>query len=167
MATYDYDLFDTVPFGVAANKTFALFKTGECADATHTRSYTNMRGNGSLPVNEEFLVRSIHLIAESAPPIADVEALYTNNYLEFIYNNTSILRSPLRAFASLSDWSGQFNLAVAADQSIIGAVGMGRNLSIPILLKGGTSFEVDIFQSAVLSAAFNLKLILRGDLKTG
>lgn len=167
MAKYDYDLYDTVPFNNVAAVTFALFKVGEGADSTHTRQYTNMRGNGSLPTNEKFTVRSIHLIAESSPVLADIEKLYENCWLEFIYNNLSILRSPLRLFASASDWYGHYTQAAAADATILGAGGMGRNLSIPIELKGGTSFEVDVYQNVALSAAFSFKLVLRGDLELG
>lgn len=167
MATYDYDLFDSVVFGVSAGLTQALFQTAEGADATHTRQFTNMRGAGSLPSGEEFLVQSIHVISEGAPVEADIEKLYQDSWLEFVLNNLSILRSPLRVFASHSDWSGQYTQAAAAAGTIIGAVGMGRNLGIPILIKGGTAFKVNVYNGTALSANATLRCMLRGQLKLG
>lgn len=165
MAVYDFDLYDSVVFGATPDLTQSLFQVGEGADATHVREFTNMRGAGSLPQGEEFLVRSIHCISEMSPPQADIEKIYQDSYLEFILNNLSILRSPLRVFASHSDWSGQFTQAAAADITALGAVGMGRSLSIPVLIKGGTGFKVNLYNGTALSANHTLRILLRGDLK--
>lgn len=164
-ATFDYDLFDSVVFGTTAALIQALFQTAEGADATHTRQFTNMRGAGSLPTAESFTVRSIHVVSEVSPPQADIEKIYQDSWLEFILNNLSILRSPLRMFASSSDWYGHFTQAAAADITVLGAGGMGRNLAIPVVIPGGTAFKVNVYNGTALSANHTLRVLLRGDLK--
>jgi len=164
MADLSYQLFDTAPLGVAANTDHKLFQVLEGADATHTRDYTNSRGAGVFPQTEQFVIDHIGVTIDDAIVIADVDLITLESYLEVTVNNQTMLRSPLSAFIQHEGYFGHYTLAVAADRALIGRIGKGFRLAMPIVIKGGINWDVTIHQGVALSAVTNHKCILTGTL---
>jgi len=165
MATdLSWTLFDTALFGVAVGIR-NLFQIGEGGDSTHTKAYTNMRGAGSLPVEERLLIKNIGVMLDGDVDEADRESVFLHSYLELRISDETKLMAPLRMFASHSAFGGAYSQAAAADDALIGPLGNGYPLDIPILIPNGNSFKVEVYQGTVLVGADTwVKVLLNGTL---
>lgn len=165
MPDYSTTLYDTAVFGNSANVDHTLFQEAQGASATATKSKTNSRGAGQLPQNEEFEVRSIHASYDGNAALADEENWLKDSYLEFRLSDETIFECPLRWVASRNAFGGHYSQGTAADESMIGLIGEGYMLDIPIVIRGGTGFRVTVHQGTALSAASqNVKVVLKGTL---
>lgn len=164
MPDYRYDIYDTAVFGAAAATTFDLFQVPQGADATHTESFTNARGSGQFPVKENFLIDWIGVIYDYNTVLADIPKIQVGSFLKVIVNNFEILKAPLARFIANSAYGGHYSQAAAADEAVIGLIGNGYFLDIPILIPGGTQFKVQLFQNLAITAASNMKTVLCGKL---
>lgn len=163
MANYSYTLYDTAALGNSAPAEFNLFQVAQGADSTHTESYTNMRGSGALPSEEAFTVERIGVFPDVSLAAADVPKVWINSFLEFRIADRTVLKAPLAVFADHGAYSGHYTQGTAADLAIIGRMGSGYALDIPIQIPGGTAFRVRLYQGTALSAANQyLKVVLYG-----
>lgn len=159
---YDFVLYDTAPFANAANTDLTLFQVPRGGDATHNEQYTNMRGAGTLPANEQFDVSWIGLIIDHNTLIADIPKIQVASFFEFIYMDKSILKLPLAMIIAASAYGGFYTQAAAADEAAIGLLGNGLSLNLPIVIKGGDAFRARVYQGTALSGTVNFKLAFRG-----
>ncbi len=165
MPDYSWTMYDTAPFGASASVTNELFQVAQGGDATHTKSYTNSRGAGQLPVLEKMMVENIKVIYDYNTVLADIPKIQVGSYLEFIVNNKTVLLARLAEFIAHSAYGGHYSQAAAADEAVIGLKGDGYELKIPILIPGGTQFKVNVFQGTALAgASSNLVVALVGTL---
>lgn len=162
MPDFSYGLYDTIPLGTAADTTHTLFQVAQGADATHTKQFTNMRAAGQIPQNERLLIRRIYTTMWGTVVEADIPLLYDGNYLEFKISDELILQVPLVMTAYNNAYSGVITQGTAADGVNIGRMGLGYMFEPNVMLQGGDSFRVDVFQDNALSAAENMWLILEG-----
>lgn len=163
MADYAWSMYDTAPFGASASVTNELFQVAQGGDATHTKSFTNSRGAGQLPVLEKMMVERIKVIIDYNTVLADIPKIQVGSYLEFIVNNKTVLLARLAEFFANSSYGGHYSQAAAADEAAIALNGDGYELKIPILIPGGTQFKVNVFQGTALAGAnSNLIVSLNG-----
>ena len=164
MPDLDYVLYDTAVFGATANNESVLFQVAQGGDATHTESFTNMRGAGQLPQAEAFSVEWIGVNPDHALVEADIEAIWRGSFLEIRVADLTVLKAPLRLFADQADYQGHFAQAAAANRVIIGLRGEGYALTKPISIPGGTYFRVRVVQGPAVTAGSNMKVNMRGTL---
>jgi len=160
-------MYDTAVFGAVADTLHTLFQIVQGQDATHNKGFTNTRGAGQFPSEEMFTIESIGIYPDADFILADLESMWRASYLELTVTNTTMLLSPLSVFAKYGGWGGHYTQASAADAAAIGKLGLGRKLPIPIEVKGGTQFKVEIFQSIATAASMNVKCVLNGILERG
>lgn len=167
MPDYTYVLYDTVPMGATANTETVLFQTAQGADSTHTELYTNSRGAGALPSNEEFSIEKISCVVDVNGVVADQQNAFLNSYLDIVVNNKSVFKAPCALLADRSSFGGAYTQATAAAESLMGLQGNGYELKIPIKIPKGSPFKVRHFQGTALSTTGqNLKVCLHGTLST-
>ena len=165
MADYSYCLYDTAVFGVAASVESSLFQVAQGGDSTHTKSFTNSRGAGQMPQNEAFEIDHIGVSVDMNLPTADYIAVWLNSYLEIRVNDETLFIAPLRLLANANSFGGHYTEAVASAEALIGLMGDGYKLAIPINIPGGTAFRVNVFQGTALATASTLiKVTLNGTL---
>jgi hypothetical protein len=155
-------LYDTWQPGVTASAQQVLFQVAQGADSTHTESFTNMRGSGSLPSQEKMVVDKISVIVDKALAIADLTKWIYGSILEIRVSDFSRIKGPVAKFIDASAWSGSVIEAAAADTPTVGLVGDGYELDKFIEINGGTPFKVLLTQNLALSAATNIKVVLEG-----
>lgn len=167
MPDYSYALYDTVPMGATANTETVLFQTAQGADSTHTELFTNSRGAGALPANEEFSIEKVSCVLDFNGTIADIQNALINSYLDIVVNNKSVFKAPCALLVDASGFSGHYTQATAADEAVMGLQGGGYALKIPIKIPKGSPFKVRHFQGTSLSTTGrNLKVVLHGTLTT-
>lgn len=159
-------LYDQAQFGTTAAVVHPLFQSREGSTATRTKFITNSRGDGSLPNNEQFTINKISVFVDDETVVADLKEVWENSYLEIVVEDKSILQIPLRLCAEGNSFGGLYTQAAAADEEAIGISGNGYQLAIPIVLRGGSSFRVNLGQGFALSAATEMKCVLHGTLST-
>lgn len=161
-----YPIYDTLVMGVAVQAEQALFQVQQGGDATHTKQFTNMRGAGSFPAGESFMVKKIGVFVDFNLTVeSDVENVWINNYLELRVNDQTMLLAPLRLFAQYNGYAGHFTQAAAANDVMGGLQNDGYELDNPIPIPTGTAFRVNVPQNTVLSAAnILLRVVLHGEL---
>lgn len=166
MAKLTYPLFDTMLFGTAVQVEQALFQVQQGGDATHTKSFTNMRGAGALANSESFICKKIGVFMDFNTIVeADIESLWIGNYLELRVNDQTMIIAPLRLFAQYNGFVGHFTQAAAANDVMGGLQNDGYELEIPIMIPTGVAFRVNIPQNTVLSvASIPVRVILHGEL---
>ena len=162
----DWCLWDVASFSTAA-AVHELFQNRSGSDSNNPKHKTNMRGSGSLPVNEKFTIRKIGLQFDNQVALADVFALTDSAYVEIVVSDRIVCELPLIAIVDRNSYNGAIELASAAAQAAIGRPGDGYGFREPIELSGGDSFSVRITQTTVLSAAEDVRVNLYGDLVTG
>lgn len=162
MATYDWTLYDTAIFGATAGTDHALFKVAQESDATHTHQFTNSRGSGVFPANEQFDIDTIFVSPDGDFDTDDRGDMWDASFINIVINNQTVFEAPLRLCAGGAAYSGHFTQAAAADAARIGLEGMGYKLNKPISVKGGMSFQVNVRQGTAITAASNVKVMLRG-----
>lgn len=168
MAELDFVLYDTVAFGTVAATETILFQVARGSDATHNEAFTNSRGAGALPSGEDFQLNWLGLAVDYNTVLADIPKLYLASFFELRVNDITVLQLPLVMIASNSGYGGHYTQAAAADEAVIGIMGDGFMLNKPIHIGGGVSFKPRIVQGTALAAgSSNMKLLLRGVLKTG
>lgn len=158
----DYILYDTIPLGTVINTEFQLFKVAQGGDATHTENFTNMRGAGSLPIGEAFVVNRIGLIIDANTVVADLHNLFLKSFVEIRVNDKSLLKMPAALASDANMYGGHYTQTAAANEYTVGLEGDGFDLAIPIKIPGGNSFFVRYFQGTVMTATVNMKVYLRG-----
>lgn len=167
MATLSYPIFDTLVFGNAVQTEQALFQVQQGGDATHTKSFTNMRGAGSFPNQESFLVKKISAFIDFLVVLpSDLYNVWIGNYLELRVADQTMIQAPLRMFANYNAFNGHYSQAAAANGTLGGIQNDGFELENPVMIDGGTAFRVNIPQTVALSvASIPLRVVLHGDLK--
>lgn len=164
MPVYDWTLYDTAVFGATAVTDHELFKVAQNGDATHTQSFTNSRGAGVMPANEQFDIDTIGISPDGDFSANDRGDMWDGAFITIRVNNQDVFTAPLRMCAGYAAYSGHFTQAAAADMNRIGLEGMGYKLNKPITIKGGMSFSVIVSQRTAITAASNVKTMLRGNL---
>lgn len=161
-----YPIYDTLIMTNAVQAETALFQVQQGGDSTHTKSYTNMRGAGSFPAGESFLVNKIGVFMDfNAIVESDVENIWIGNYLELRVNDQTMILAPLRLFAQYNGFAGHFTQAVAANDVMGGLANDGYELVNPISIPTGTAFRVNIPQTVALSvASVPVRVVLHGEL---
>lgn len=161
-----YPIFDTLVMGVAVQAEQALFQVQQGGDATHTKSFTNMRGAGAFPNQEKFTVYKIGVFVDFNVILpADLYNVWIGNYLELRVADQTMIQAPLRMFAQYNAFNGHYSQAAAANGTMGGIQNDGYELPQPVVIPGGTAFRVNIPQTVVLSvASINVRVILHGDL---
>jgi len=162
MADVPFGLYDSVVYANSTNQTHTLFQVAQGADATHTRQFTNMRGSGSIPQSEKLVIKSIHAVLWGTVPKADLSDIWEGCTLELIISDENIFRYPLKFFSSLNSYSGAIQEATATDLTFLGLQGSGMMLNPNIILNGGDSFRVDVFQQNAVAVAENMWIVLDG-----
>lgn len=157
-----YTLYDTWQPSTVANAQATLFQVPQGGDATHTQSFTNMRGAGALPQTEMFEIDWIGLVVDSAPAVADILKLFYGGIAEIRVADFSMLVTPLSLLVARSAYSGDNVQATPADTPTIGLLGDGFYLDQHIMIGGAIPFKVLLTQSQALAATRNLKFIFSG-----
>lgn len=162
-----YVLYDTAVFGTTALFENTLFQVAQGGDSTHTESFTNSRGAGQLPANESFKIKRILATIDVNGVVADSQNTFIGSFVDIIVNNRSLFKAPLTLVAARNGFGGMYTQAAAANESLIGLMGEGYTLEIPIMIDKGSAFKVRVVQGVALSAASqNVKLSLDGILNT-
>lgn len=165
MADLTYVLYDTAAFGATAGTEHVLFQVTQGADSTHVEAFTNMRGNGSLPQEEAFEISLIGVMADFDMTEAEVAEVFRASFLEIRVSDETVLKAPLSCFAYRNSYGGAYSQGTAADNAIIGLAGDGFVLTIPVQIRGGTSFRIRVYQGTAMSGASkNVKVMLFGRL---
>ena len=160
-----YILWDTAILGTVALFEQSLFQVAQGGDAVHTRSFTNSRGSGQLPTNENFLIKHIGVSLDANLAIADYINVWPLSFLEIRVNDETLFQAPLRMLAESNAFGGHYSQAAAADEALIGLEGTGYDLEIPIEIEGGTAFRVNVLQGTALAvASVPLRVALCGTL---
>lgn len=161
-----YPIFDTMVFGNAVQAEQALFQVPQGGDTTHTKSFTNMRGAGAFPVQENFNVYAVGVFVDFNVVLpADLYNVWIGNYLELRVADQTMLQVPLRACAQYNSFNGHYSQAAAANGTLGGIQNDGYELKNPVPIKGGTAFRVNIPQATALSvASIPVRVILHGEL---
>lgn len=161
-----YLLYDTVPLGTAANTEFVLFQVPQGGDSTHVESFTNMRGAGSLSQSEKFVINKLSVATDFVfTLLSDYMQAFSNSFLELRIQDLTYFKAPLQLLVDASAYGGSIQLSSAANQSPIGLLGDGYELTLPVTIPGGTPFRVRVYQTVAQSAGpHNLKVSLHGTL---
>jgi hypothetical protein len=160
----DYTLWDTVVLGTVALTETLLFQVAQGGDATHTESYTNSPGAGSLPGQQEFLIQEVHLILDTPVLPADILKLHQASFLEIRISEHTELKIPSQMAVSYSAYGGHF-VTATAEQAGLGLLGNGFILARPIRIPGATPWKVRYVQGTALAVGSkNLRCVLRGEL---
>lgn len=161
---YKYTLYDTIVFGTAVQAEQKLFQVISGGDATHTKSFTNMRGSGALPQQEKFTIQRVGVYIDFNNLVqTDIVNAWIGNYLEIRVADNSVLLIPLRAAAQYNGFNGYYSQAAAANGALGGLQGDGYEVDPSIELAGGTPLAVNIPQSVVMTvAAVNMRVLLHG-----
>jgi len=161
MADRKYVLFDSIDTGTAAFDTL-LFQVASGADATHTETYTNMRGAGSLPGAEKFTLNKISVIVPPSLTPADTAVLFKDSILQFRLLNQVLLWIPLIVAVDYSFHNGFYTLATAANNQVYGNLGEGYTVDPPVDIAGGEKFDVRVKTTTGTSATYRLVIALVG-----
>lgn len=165
MVKITYPLYDTAVFGTTASVENVLFQVAQGATAAATKSFTNSRGAGQLPNNESFECNEIHAMHDANVALADSLNVWILSYLEFRVNDETLLLAPLRMFASKNSFGGHYSEVTPTAEAAIGLVGSGFMLPTPIIIPGGVSFRVSVFQGTALATANQaVRVVLNGTL---
>lgn len=163
MSELRYPMYDTAFFTNAAGGISTLFSNPQGSNSTLTKSVTNSRGAGQFPQNEAFAADWLGIFLDEIPLVGDIQKVWVDSYLEFRVNDETVMLSPLRMLAALNAFGGHFGQAAAADLAAVGLMGNGLPLDIPIIIPGGTAFQVLVFQGTALSAAAqSVRFVMNG-----
>lgn len=164
MALRDHMLWDVAAFGVAASTSHELFQNREGSDAANPKHKTNMRGAGSLPDNESFVIRRVHIYPDNELAEADLPLWLDSSFITINIADRDVFDCPVRNCASHASFGGIVTQAVAGDRALVGPSGDGYLLVNPIIIEGGRSLRVTVFQGTALSAAEDIRVVLEGTL---
>lgn len=169
MATdYNFAIYDTAVLGTTAKTVHTMFQVAVSQSATADRFYTNMRGNGIFPNQENFLIKKLFVFPDANFNEDDRENYFLNSYLSIIYKDQLVLSVPSRLAVGRASYGGHFTQGTAADEALIGLEGDGYMLELPLLIEGGNSFKVEYGQGVAMSAGSqNIKVVLDGRLTLG
>lgn len=165
MAQRYWVYYDEATFGAAAAM-HNLFQTSQGSSSTRTESKTNSPGSGVLPQNFVFELHRISVFPDVNMSAADRENMWLQSYLKIEVNNQEVFKAPLRMIAGYAGYQGLYTQAAAADEALIGANGDGFELPVPITIKGGDGFRVDVYQGTATAATQYVKVALEGLLTT-
>ncbi len=166
MADFHTTLFDTWQPGTTANAESILFQTPRGGDATHNERFTNARGAGQLPAEEAFEIQNIGVEQDENVTDADMDTYLYGALLEIRLKDKVVFSAPPMRLMTHSAKSGVIAQATAADLEFVGPIGDGFQLNIPIVIPGGTRFDVRCVSGAAFAAAIDFKVILEGVLTT-
>lgn len=160
---YSWIFFDTAIFSNVASVTHSLFQVGVGADATHTKSFTNMNGSGSIPEKQKFTIRKIMCTFADQLSVADLFAGWDGAYISLFITDLEYFRLPLTVTAYNDGYIGEFKQTTAADAAVMGKMGQGYMLNPTIELGGGNQFRIEVFQQNALSVAdARLRVMMEG-----
>lgn len=163
MADKQYVLYDTLATGTGALDAL-LFQVASRGDATHTETYTNMQGAGSLPSGYKMVVNKLALLFSPAMAAADLAALFTGSIVQFIYANVVEFWSPLAIIIGYNAWTGWSNLTAGAGLQAAGSEGHGYDFNPAFEIAGGVQFAVRIKSTNATGVSTNLVIALVGTL---
>ena len=166
MADFHTTLFDTWQPGTTANAEATLFQTPRGGDSTHNERFTNARGAGQLPAEESFQVQKRGVMADEIVVEADHDTYLYGALMEIRLKDRVVFSAPVMALMQATGRSGPLVVASAGAVNFTGPLGDGFELNIPILIMGGTRFDVRMVQGAAFAAAVDFKVILEGVLGT-
>lgn len=158
----DYTLWDTIVLGAVALAETLLFQVAQGGDATHTESFTNSPGAGSLPGLQEFEIQEVHLILDTPVLPADILKLHQASFLEIRISEHTELKIPSQMAASFSAYGGHF-VTATAEEAGLGLLGNGYKLTKSIRIPGATPWKVRYVQGTALAVGSkNMRCVLRG-----
>src|SRR5574341_961390 len=96
MPNLDWMLWDVAVLSTTAGVTHSLFQARENQDSSNPKHKTNMRGAGSLPTGEEFLIRKIEVFPDTQLAQADIHALVDSSYITVSVGDRAMFEAPLR-----------------------------------------------------------------------
>lgn len=164
MPDVDWIMYDTAPFTIAAAGQLQLFQVPQGGDATHIEAYCNTPGAGSLPANQNFVIKAIAIYPDQDVTIGDLRLVFKQSYVEIVVSDKVMLKVPMAYLAAPMDFSQAVNFA---DPLVLAAGAYSAPLYefvIPISIPGGTPFKVNITQITALIAAVQVKCLLIGTL---
>lgn len=164
MAKYSTTLFATAIFDTSGNTTHKLFGAAYGTGTGYEAYRTNMRGAGSLPSEENFLVKKISAFVDNITPVADVDNIWYHSYATLFVRDNQVFQAPLSMLIDMAGYSGEFHEASNTALSLIQRLGNGFTLDMPIEIGNGESFRLDIYQGTALSATLDVVLALSGTL---
>ncbi len=153
MPQYHYPIYDTAQLGTTANSEHTLFQSVQGSSTGGNAQLTNMRGNGQFPSTEGFEVHSIGVHMADVFTPDDIQGLFNGSYLRFELNNFKVLEIPLYKASDMNDVNAMYSEATATDFAYGGQSGAGFDLKIPIMINGGVSFIVTLFQGLAVDVA--------------
>lgn len=158
-------LYDQATFADAAAE-HVLFQAGEGSSSTKTKSVTNFPGSGALPSGYIFEIQKISVFADEDFALAERETMWEQSYLELEVDNQEMFSCPLRLVADRNAFGGHYSETTASDEAMIGLVGDGYMLPIPVTVQGGQNVRVNIYQGVAGTASMEVKCCLHGILST-
>lgn len=162
-----YVLYDSL-LTTAAKQDVLLFQVAQGADATHTESFTNMRGAGSLPAQESFTIQKIGVIVPPTIVAADFLAYFMNAFVQIRARDQVVAWVPLPLCLIASSWNGFSNLAAAGGLSAIGNLRDGFDLlDLPLVISGGEKFAARVVLNTAPTVVATLIIALIGKLTIG
>ena len=164
MPDLDWILFDTAVFTTGPAGQIQLFQVPQGGDATHTEDFTNSLGAGSLPANQNFVIKGIAIYPELDIVEVEIKKVLARSYLEIVVADLVKLKAPLVYFAAPQQYSGFDNLTPAAGLMAVSYGGPLFEMVIPIAIPGGTPFKVNITQMIATAADEQVKCLLIGTL---
>jgi len=162
MPDYNHYLYDTALLQNAVDE-IVLFQNPQGSSSSFPASITNMKGAGQLPSSESMEVHHIHGFVDENVVAADADNIWLLSTITMYINEIQQFRVPLKTIASMNAFGGHYTQATAANEALIGLVGYGWKLRIPIRIPGGTQFSVVLSQGTALSTTnINFKVALDG-----
>jgi hypothetical protein len=160
-----YVMFDTAAFSTVAGAEFLLFQVTQGADATHTEGFTNTRGSGAFPGEEQFVIEKLSVYPDYAVPKADVALWFRNSFLEVKVNDKSLFKTPLSVLVDASAYGGSDTTTAGANGNAVGLLGDGYELKRPITVPGQTRWVIRVIQGTAVTAGSSfIKILLHGTL---
>lgn len=166
MALLTYPIYDTIDLSTSAGVDHTLFQTGQGSSPPRTKAQTNMRGAGSFPESENFIVQGLGIHVDSSGfSDDDLQGLFVLSIVTFVYNNIKVLQMPAYKLSDLNAVSGVKTESTATAFDYFGQEGRGFMLEHHIQIIGGRPFSVEFHQGlAVDTANIELKFTMFGTL---
>lgn len=164
MPDVDWILYDTAPFTIAAAGQLPLYQIPQGGDAVHTEDFCNTPGAGSLPANQNFMIKAIAIYPEPSCLQVDIDLVFNRSYVEIIVADKVMLKAPMAYFAAPQSFGGSNGIVLAALATWVSYSGPLFEMVIPIPIPGGTPFRVNITQVVGISANTQVKCLLIGTL---
>jgi hypothetical protein len=162
MADRHYPIYDTALFSTAL-ATHVLFSESEGSSSTKQSEDTNMLMGGHFATSETFKIERICTFVDDNLAQADLALVWEQSFMRLMVEQETMIQIPLRMTAYREAWSGVLAQTTGADRFLVGLKGDGLTLKVPIVIKGGRQFKVEVVQGTVLNGTDQrVKVILDG-----